>query len=123
MYEVNRSLALIRPRAPFLHWIQHLPGSGEELQALTLEALRNDCNAVMVPPYDDPSELETFLAERYETLFCAELADWCMDESDWPAPLNLALFTEWFEVELHAVLTDLVDEPLEREAFQPFDLD
>jgi hypothetical protein len=119
MYEVNRSTALIRPRAPFLEWLENLPGQPE--QPFTLEALQRDCNVVLIPPLDDLDEAEEFIAERYETLFSAELADWCEDESLWPE-LSLSLFTEWFEVEIHSVLTDLVDEPLEREPFQPFDV-
>ena len=122
MYEVNRSIALLRPRAPFLAWLKSLSG-GINQDSLTLDALRQDCNVLLLPATDDPAELEQFLAERCETLFCAELADWCEDPDTWPEPLNLTLFNEWFEVEIHSVLTDLVDEPLEREAFQPFDLD
>src|SRR5690242_9429150 len=119
MYEVNRSTALIRPLAPFLAWLKSLPGELNE--EVTLDALRRDCNAVLIPAAEDFDEAEEFIAERYEELFSAELADWCEDDSLWPE-LSLALFTEWFEVEIHSVLTDLVDDPLEREAFQPFDL-
>ena len=56
------------------------------------------------------------------SLFSAELADWCDDDAFWPE-LSPALFSEWFDVEIHSVLTDLVDQPLEREAFIPLDLD
>jgi hypothetical protein len=36
MFEVNRSIALIRPRAPFLAWLQQLPGELDD--QLELEA-------------------------------------------------------------------------------------
>ena len=32
------------------------------------------------------------------------------------------LFQQWFDVEIHSVLTDLVEEPLEREQFAELDL-
>jgi len=120
MYEVNRSIALIRPRAPFLDWLKSLPGEAND--SITLDSLRRDCNALLIPAAEDFDEAVEFIAERAEELFAAELADWCEDDGLWPE-LSAALFAEWFEVEIHSVLTDLVEEELEREPFQPFELD
>jgi len=120
MYEVNRSLALIKPKAPFLAWLQGLPGS--HVASLPLAELQKGCNGLLVPPADDADEARAFVVEQYASLFAAELADWCEDEALWPTPLTPALFAEWFDIEIHPVLTDLVDEALEREAFVPFDL-
>lgn len=120
MYEVNRSVAIIRPRVPFLDWLKQLPG--ELNDNVTLESLTRDCNALLIPCADDYDAAEQAVLEQYQTLFQAELADWCDDESLWPAPLSLALFQEWFQVEIHSVLSDIVDEPLERALFVPFDI-
>ncbi|MGL6046176.1 MAG: VacJ [Vogesella sp.] len=120
MYEVNRSVAILKPRQPFLDWLQNLPGSLDG--QLQLAQLRADCNALLIPAADDYESAEDFVRQHYRTLFGAELADWCDDDAFWPE-LTPALFTEWFDVEIHSVLTDLVDNPLEREAFIPLDLD
>ncbi len=120
MYEVNRSIALIRPNAPFLAWLKSLPGGLDA--GLRLEDLAADCNALLIPPVDDADSAADFVLHHYQTLFQAELADWCEDETLWPAPLTAERFSEWFSVEIHSVLTDLVDAPLEREAFVPLDL-
>lgn len=120
MYEVNRSVALLRPRAPFLDWLRSLPGDVSALPSL--EELRGDCNALLIPAADDYASAEDFVRAQYRALFAAELADWCDDESLWPAPLSPNLFAEWFEVEIHSVLTDLVDAALEREPFVPLDM-
>ncbi|HJV07467.1 MAG TPA: VacJ [Chromobacteriaceae bacterium] len=121
MFEVNRSVAIIRPKAPFLAWLRALPGGLNG--ALTLEALTRDCNALLIPAADDYASAEDFVLQHYRLLFQSELADWCDDDAFWPDNLSPALFAEWFEVEIHSVLTDLVDTPLEREPFVPLDLD
>lgn len=119
MYEVNRSVALLRPRQPFLDWLLALPGIQGDI---TLEALRQNSNALLVPP-DEEGSTATFIAERATSLFEAELADWCEDETLWPADRSARGFLDWFDVEVHGILTDLVDAPLEREAFIPLDTD
>ncbi|EEG08021.1 hypothetical protein [Pseudogulbenkiania ferrooxidans] len=120
MYEVNRSVAIIRPRPPFLDWLKQLPG--ELNDNVTLASLTRDCNALLIPCADDYDAAEQAVLEQYQQLFQAELADWCDDESLWPTPLTLELFQEWFQLEIHSVLSDIVDEPLERAEFVPFDL-
>ena len=120
MYEVNRSVAILKPRQPFLDWLQQLPGTLDG--QLQLEELRRDCNALLIPAADDYASAEDFVRQHYRTLFGAELADWCDDEVFWPE-MSPQLFLHWFDVEIHSVLTDLVDFPLEREPFVPFDLD
>lgn len=82
-----------------------------------------DCNALLILPAEDADDARRFVQQRYRQLFEAELADWCEDESLWPQNISPNLFQQWFRVEIHSVLTDLVEEPLEREAFAPLDLD
>ena len=118
MFEVNRSVLIIKPRQPFADWLKQLPGT----PAVDLAELRGNGNAVLIPNVDDVEPAD-FLASHFESLFSAELADWCEDESLWPTPLSATLFMDWFDLDIHAVLTDMVSAPLEREAFVPFDLD
>lgn len=120
MYEVNRSVIILRPQQPFLDWLRALPG-GFETEP-TLAALQANSNALLVPAVDHAGELTEFITEHYLTMFQAELADWCEDAQLWPAPLSTALFAQWFEISVHGVVSDLVEEPLERESFMPFDL-
>lgn len=116
MFEVNRSIVIIKPRQPFVDWLQSLPGA----PAVELDALRANGNAVLIPHVEelDPAD---FLASHYQQLFATELADWCEDEALWP-PLGVEQFMAWFDLDIHPVVTDMVDYPLEREAFTPFEL-
>lgn len=121
MYEVNRSVIILRPKQSFLDWLCGLPGCFEP--APNLAELRENGNAILVPAVDRLDELQEFIAEHAVELFEAELADWCEDDSLWPNPLTPALFAEWFDIGVHGVVTDLVEESLERERFLPFDMD
>ena len=121
MYEVNRSVLVIKPKQPFVDWLLSLPFRFDP-EEVNLRNLREDCNALLVPPVEDFSEVRDFIKANWSSLFEAELADWCEDDSLWPTPRTQNLFSQWFEVETHSVVTDLAEAPLEREAFDALDL-
>ncbi|GGY09828.1 VacJ [Paludibacterium paludis] len=120
MFEVNRSVAVLRPTTLFHTWLTALPGGAG---APSLDVLRAAGNAMLIPPADDTDDARGFVLTHWAELFEAELADWCEDTAAWPAARSEAMFAAWFDIDIHPVLTDLVKEPLEREAFIPLDLD
>ena len=120
MYEINRSVFRLVPLQPFWNWLTALPGA--ELGDLTLEDLQNNANASLTTPCDDGEEVWAEIKPQIDTIFAAELADWCEDDSLWP-DLHPDIFAEWFDIRTATVVTDLTAEPLAREAFQPLDLD
>ena len=119
MYEVNRSVFIVVPREPFWQWLSNLPHS--DLGDLTLAELQQDANSYLVPACQNIDEVWDEIEARTETIFAAELADWCDDESYWP-DLTAELFNKWFNVQISSIVTDLADEPIEREAFADLDL-
>ena len=119
MYEVNRSVLVLVPQAPFWNWLSHLPDI--DLDGLELEDLQADANAYLIDPIDDEEEVWELISAKIDTVFSAELADWCEDSSLWP-DLHPDIFFEWFDVRLSSILTDLTHAPLDREAFEPLDL-
>lgn len=116
MYETNRSVFLLVPQVPFWNWLTSIPGI--DLADFTLEDLQADANAYLVDPCDDFEEVWAEIEPKLETIFAAELADWCEDESLWP-DLHPDIFTEWFDIQLSSIVTDLSSQALEREAFVP----
>lgn len=119
MYEVNRSVFIVVPREPFWNWLNSLPDS--DLDGLTLEELQEDANSYLVPACQNLDEVWDEIEARVETIFAAELADWCEDESLWP-DLHPDIFGEWFDVNISSIVTDLADDNLAREAFEPLGL-
>lgn len=109
MYFVDRSVAVIKPKEPFLTWLNSVPGNDMDL---SLDSLRSDCTVILLPEFNDPEEGVAHIDEIYEQLFKMELASWYEEESLWPTDVSLKAFWEWFDVEIHSTLLDSVDEDI-----------
>ncbi|MBO7081323.1 MAG: VacJ [Neisseriaceae bacterium] len=116
MYEVNRSVIVVIPQEPFWNWLQTLPDS--DLEDLSLEDLQEDANAYFIHPVEDMDQAWDEIMQHLESIFSAELADWCEDTQYWP-DLHPDIFSEWFAIELCTMATDLVSGDIERERFEP----
>jgi hypothetical protein len=108
MYEINRSLAIIKPRQQFLDWLAGVIEPAP--QDMTLEEMRRDATAILIPEFDDEESALHFVYSNYDELFERELEDWIGDERLWPVQRSLKLFKEWFDVEIHSMVTDMVED-------------
>jgi hypothetical protein len=109
MFHVNRSVAVIKPRQPFFDWLRNTPDWDLDL---TLDNLRVDCTALLIPEFDEPEDAVNYVDERFEQIFEMELASWYEDKKLWPPKRDLKTFWEWFDVELHSVVVDVPDEDI-----------
>lgn len=98
--DLNRSVLLVRPRAPYLEWAA---ANGDGMDYLA----DDERTAYLLPVYGDDAEREAILRRNYKAVFEAELEGWCTDESTWPRRRTYAEFLRWFEVEQHSVVVDL----------------
>lgn len=119
MYEINRSVIIVQPREPFWLWLNDLPDANWE--GLTLEELQEDANSYLIPACQNADEVWDEVEARITTIFAAELADWCEDEDLWP-DLHPDIFGEWFDVQISSIVTDLANEEVEREPFEPLNV-
>jgi hypothetical protein len=111
MPDINRSLVVVKPKQPFLEWLNSLE---EDDVDLTLEELQYDSSTYLVPEFETDDEQMEILEWCYSYIFENELMAWYTYEPEWPDNRDLKKFLEWFEVEFHSNVTDLVtDEPLE----------
>lgn len=106
MEYVNRSLVVIKPRQPFFDWLKGTPDWDLDL---TLETLRVDCTALLIPEFDEPEGAVGYVDDMFEQIFEMELASWSEDTATWPQPRTLKMFWEWFDVELHSMVIDTAD--------------
>lgn len=109
MYLVNRSIAIIRPKKPFLNWLNGMPDLDFEL---SLADIRVDCTVIMIPEVHEAEEGIAYIDELASTLFEMELASWVADEAVWPKERTLKMFWEWFDVEIHLEVVDSVEEAI-----------
>ena len=109
MFIVDRSAAVIKPRQPFLDWLNNLPGNDI---TLSLDEMRADCTVVMIPEVTEPEDGIAFIDDITDKLFEAELSSWVADEKLWPQKRNLKMFWEWFDVEIHLGVMDMVSDEI-----------
>lgn len=107
MYVIDRNVAVIKPTQAFLEWLNKLPENDVQL---ALDNLRADCTVLLIPEFEEPEEAVSYIDDMYEQIFEAELGSWCSDQALWPRDRNLKTFWEWFEVEVHTMVVDTLDE-------------
>ncbi|RTK94341.1 MAG: hypothetical protein EKK64_08655 [Neisseriaceae bacterium] len=105
-YVVERSIVVLKPKQPFLDWINNsLATSSETL--LDLQSIRIDCNSYLIPEVNEIESGVAFVDDIYESLFQMELASWSEEQELWPQELTLKMFWEWFDVEISPTLIDI----------------
>lgn len=112
MWSVNRSVLIVRPRQPYLDWVHSLDNEGKKV---TLDDLRLDCTALLVPLVEDEDHQNEILATIYKEVFEHELWSWMRDSTVWPQKRDLATFKAWFDLDYCSVTMDVVGEVIEME--------
>ena len=123
---INRSVLVVRPAKPFKRWAAKVDAamlatirdslSAEERKYLQTspEQFADDHTAYLIPLQDDTQlDIETLQA-IYATIFERELFAWCTDQTQWPQPRTLALFRQWFDLELCGSAVDLSEGGIKR---------
>lgn len=114
-FTLNRTVVLLVPKQPFLDWINNVDPDD---QTLTVEDLRDDNEVFLIPQFNDNSDAEKWVGKRWDSLFEHMLMGWVDDEMTWPQDRTLAMFHEWFDIEIHSMAWDLSDDPLFVEDWQ-----
>jgi hypothetical protein len=107
---LNRSLLVVRAKQPLLDWLRSLPDP--EDNSTTLEVINADASAYLLPSYDDDRDQHALLRSVFRPVFDDQLAGWWTDETHWPKKRTFTVFLEWFDLEWHSVIEDLVAAPL-----------
>jgi hypothetical protein len=110
---IKRGVLVLKPKAPFLSWVKYSHDANIEI---TLEDISCDPTAYLTPELAGDEGLREFVEQNHSALFEHELVEWTHDEEEWPINRDLDTFNEWFEVEFHSMVLDLVDEAIEGEA-------
>jgi len=108
---INRSILIVRAKEPFVKWINSLPDPA----GVSRKQVDLDNTAYLLPEYAYDDEKEELLGQFFDLIFQEQLSGWWTDESDWPQKRDIAMFKEWFEVDFHSTVLDLVDAPLEKD--------
>jgi len=82
---------------------------------ISLDEINFDNSVYLLPEYEMDDEREEILADYYDIIFEDQLAAWWTDSAIWPKTRDLSTFKEWFDIEFHSLISDLVNLPLEYE--------
>jgi hypothetical protein len=115
MKGINRCVAIVKAKQPYLAWAQSLP---DPMPGTTLASFHDDSHAYLLPECEMVDDQVAILAEFYDEIFVQELTAWCTDEKTFPPRRTLPMFEEWFDVEFHSTVLDMLDdEELEHESY------
>ena len=112
MHVIDRAVAIIKPGQPFLDWLNRLPNPEP---GLTLEELRRDSTAILIPESDDEGGAEAYIRKTHARIFEMELDSWYRDAELWPSKRGYSVFAEWFDVEIYEMVLDASDGRITKE--------
>ena len=112
---LNRAALILRYKQPFVDWINSADPS-PSTHLLTLAEVNQE-HTVYLLEAEDQDELGRWLAHHHHELFEDELSGWYTDPKLWPQDRSLKVLREWCSFELHSVVMDIGDSPLEDDDF------
>jgi len=114
MYIVDRIIAILRPKPALTNWLRT---AKHDIEPSTLRNLQHDSTVLMLPPFENPKQADTYIRQIFTGIFESELISWGLDKNYWP-DISYARFTEWFGIEYHSVVFDVafVDKASEKTA-------
>lgn len=87
---INRAALIVRPKAPFITWVNGVENS------TSFPGADDEQTIYLIPEQDTPQEFEKILKKIWAVIFENQLAGWYLDESVWPKKRTLSMFKNWF---------------------------
>jgi len=78
---LNRSAIVVKPRQPFLDWLNVVDPTS---RTLTLRELVQEPTVYLIPECDTDEDVADILRELCEEIFIEQLAGWFTDTTTWP---------------------------------------
>lgn len=119
---INRGILIIKPNTYFLDWLNQLPDNIPVESPYSIEDIRQDCTTFLLPDVVSEGSIDFIIEPIKTNLFEMELADWCTNPEWWPADRTNETFDQWFDLEYHSMVWDLLELPIQAsDADQDFD--
>ena len=106
---LNRAAMILRPAQPYLDWAKSLDHDG------MVPDPAGEQTVYLVPQFETVKDehFDSFLEQTCDEFFTRELFSWHTVEDDWPQERTAGMFREWFRIELHTMVEDILADPLE----------
>ncbi len=112
MYTLNRSIAILRKKQPYLNWVQNLPDPDHEI---SLKELNREPDCFLIPNFETDESHMNYVKKNCAFIFEEEMNSWWTDEKDWEKDLSWKNFQKWFDIEICSLPFDLVDKEIIRD--------
>lgn len=111
MYIINRSAIIVRLKQPYVDWANAL----DESEKYSLNSLNRENHIYLIEELESDEEYDEIIKDIYADIFEIELASWVTDKALWPKNRDYKTFKQWFMVEPHSTVFDMLDEAIEEE--------
>ena len=113
MFEVNRSIAVVRPTQAFYDWYVSLPDTPKE----TFAEVREDRHSYLLPKIEANEPPSKIISDGLaHTIFEWELMLRLIDVEYWPADrTKIDNLLEWFEIQIVPLIVDTSEDNLSRQ--------
>lgn len=116
MKTINRGIAILKAKQPYLDWIESLPEADEDT-SFCLEDLNDDCMTFLVPEYGDNAQALEFILKKSKLILEMEFQAWDLREELWPKNRDRRLLKKMFDIEIHSQIIELMTSPIETEDY------
>ena len=103
MQMVNRNSFLVKPRQPYVDWINAQP----EQDPVSLAEIHQDCTVFLIPEMFNEEDAREYIQVFKLEIFAFELDSWYRDPAIWPQKRTPEMFDDWFELEYNSMIVDL----------------
>jgi hypothetical protein len=107
MRTIDRSIAIIRPKKPYIAWAN---SCGYEDRAYSPEYFDDFYSMAFLIPYFDSitaNKSKQHVVSKWEELFTGALSGWNKDKESWPKDLSAEMFKKWFKIEFLRTVVEL----------------
>jgi hypothetical protein len=110
---VNRAALILRYKEPAVRWINEADPDPDAI-SISLADANRERTVYLISDEDGDTDaaVRQWVKNNFRTLWETELGGWYTDEELWPEDRTLKKFDQWFDVECHTMLMDIVGEPI-----------
>ena len=114
MFQLNRSVAIIKPKQPFVDWANSVVDEDEQH---SISDFSTDCSVILLPVVDSDEDAEALIKDMFQDLFELELSSWIVIDEMWPENITYKMFMEWFGIEFHSMVFDSLKDDIEKDPY------
>lgn len=111
--KIDRVAIALMAKKPALEWINNV--DSKDIKHYSLSDINSDRVLHLLPIDVNTEELaESWAVENAKFLLEEYMDLWFTDMSRWPSNRDSGLFTDWFDVDYHSLIIDIVDSPINK---------